>query len=117
MPRLKGRAKAERRRQRRQTDIDRALALHNMHVDTLRLGWLAAHFERQKRRCAYCGITMTMCPPNRFDSRRATLDHLVARSKGGADTLRNTVAACLACNTSKGDMDPDRFKQMRRGSI
>ena len=113
MARLKARAKAERRRERRKADLDRALALHNAHVDALRLAWLAGHFERQRRRCAYCGITMVMRPPNRMDSRRATLDHVVARSKGGADSLDNTVAACRACNTSKGDMDPERFKQIR----
>lgn len=113
-PIRKGRPKAELRRERRQADIERAWALHNAHVDALRRAWLTAHFERQKRRCAYCGFTMILRPANRRDPLRATLDHVVARSKGGDDTLGNTVAACEACNTSKGNMDADLFKRIRR---
>jgi 5-methylcytosine-specific restriction endonuclease McrA len=80
----------------------------------LRRAWLAAHLERQEGRCAYCAVTLLIRPVKQRDPRRATLDHVVARSKGGADTLRNTVAACDACNTSKGNMDADLFKRIRR---
>jgi 5-methylcytosine-specific restriction endonuclease McrA len=42
--------------------------------------------------CAYCG-----CVP-----RFLTLDHVVARSKGGLDVRSNLVAVCQRCNKSKG---------------
>ena len=42
--------------------------------------------------CAYCG----------FKSRRLTLDHVLAQSKGGMDSWRNLVPACVECNKSKG---------------
>jgi HNH endonuclease len=41
--------------------------------------------------CAYCGRT-----PHRL-----TLDHIVAKSKGGRDVRSNLVGACRRCNDSK----------------
>lgn len=43
-------------------------------------------------RCAYCGSK----------SKRLTLDHVVAFSKGGIDSWSNLVPACAKCNGSKG---------------
>lgn len=43
-------------------------------------------------RCAYCGS----------QSKRLTLDHVLASSKGGIDSRRNLVPACVKCNDSKG---------------
>jgi HNH endonuclease len=42
--------------------------------------------------CAFCG-----CVPKVL-----TLDHIVARSKGGLDVSSNLVAVCKRCNESKG---------------
>ena len=42
--------------------------------------------------CAYCG-----CVP-----RYLTLDHVVAKSKGGLDVRSNLAAVCQRCNKSKG---------------
>jgi 5-methylcytosine-specific restriction endonuclease McrA len=44
--------------------------------------------------CAYCGILLTV---NSF-----TVDHIIARAKGGKDTLDNLAIACRSCNSSKG---------------
>jgi 5-methylcytosine-specific restriction endonuclease McrA len=52
----------------------------------------AAAKERFGGTCAYCG-----CVP-----RFLTLDHVVARSKGGFDVRSNLVAVCRRCNKSKG---------------
>ncbi|HEY3502290.1 MAG TPA: HNH endonuclease [Actinocatenispora sp.] len=49
---------------------------------------------RDGHRCAYCG------------GRAATLDHVLPRSRGGANTWLNTVAACGGCNQRKGDRTP-----------
>ena len=49
--------------------------------------------------CQYCGAT-----PGRG---LLTLDHVVPRSKGGATTWENVVAACRTCNMKKGDRTPD----------
>lgn len=50
--------------------------------------------RRDSQRCAYCGATAS------------TIDHVVPRSRGGADTWENLVAACLRCNNKKGDRTP-----------
>ena len=46
---------------------------------------------RDGHRCHYCGNPAT------------TADHVVPRSKGGADDPSNLVACCLPCNSSKRD--------------
>ncbi len=47
--------------------------------------------RRDGRRCAYCG------------KRADTIDHVVPRSRGGAHTWDNCVAACRTCNSKKAD--------------
>ncbi|RZU52409.1 5-methylcytosine-specific restriction endonuclease McrA [Krasilnikovia cinnamomea] len=49
---------------------------------------------RDKRRCGYCG------------GAASTIDHVLPRSRGGANTWQNTVAACGPCNQRKGDRTP-----------
>lgn len=42
--------------------------------------------------CAYCGVK----------SKKLTLDHVIAESKGGIKSRNNLVPACARCNKSKG---------------
>lgn len=49
---------------------------------------------RDRHRCAYCG------------RRASTVDHIVPRSQGGADTWLNTVAACSEDNHRKAGRTP-----------
>lgn len=49
---------------------------------------------RDAHRCGYCGGHAT------------TIDHVLPRSQRGADSWRNTVAACGGCNQRKGDRTP-----------
>jgi 5-methylcytosine-specific restriction endonuclease McrA len=51
----------------------------------------AGVLRRDGRRCAYCG------------KRADTIDHVVPRSRGGAHTWDNCVAACRTCNSKKAD--------------
>lgn len=61
-------------------------------------------------RCAYCG-----------SDERLSLDHLLARSRGGSDEPGNLVAACWSCNASKGthtlDMWLNKLPQHEREQI
>lgn len=51
----------------------------------------AGVLRRDGRRCQYCG------------KRADTIDHIVPRSRGGAHTWENCVAACRGCNSRKAD--------------
>jgi len=58
-----------------------------------------AVFIRDGFRCQYCGVRISMTS--------GTRDHVVPRSRGGADNLGNVVAACVPCNTHKDARTPD----------
>ncbi|MEM1093022.1 MAG: HNH endonuclease [Bacteroidota bacterium] len=52
--------------------------------------------RRDRFRCQYCG--------HRDD---LTIDHVMPRSRGGRDTWENLVAACVKCNSRKGNKTPE----------
>lgn len=52
-------------------------------------------FKRDRCICAYCG--------NKFPDAKLSRDHIMPRSKGGADTWMNVVTACKSCNQKKDD--------------
>jgi 5-methylcytosine-specific restriction endonuclease McrA len=60
---------------------------HGRAVPVSRRGVL----RRDGHRCAYCGKSAT------------TIDHVLPKSRGGADSWDNLVACCLRCNNVKGD--------------
>jgi 5-methylcytosine-specific restriction endonuclease McrA len=49
---------------------------------------------RDGYKCAYCGV----------HSKNLTIDHVVAKSRGGKSTFENTVASCKKCNAKKGNL-------------
>jgi 5-methylcytosine-specific restriction endonuclease McrA len=53
--------------------------------------------RRDAQRCGYCG------------SSASTIDHVMPRSRGGADSWENLVACCLRCNNVKGDRTPQEM--------
>ncbi|ROS59242.1 5-methylcytosine-specific restriction endonuclease McrA [Frigoribacterium sp. PhB160] len=63
---------------------------HSRSVPVSRRGVL----RRDAHRCAYCGGSAS------------TIDHVQPRSRGGADSWENLVAACLRCNNVKSDRTP-----------
>jgi len=54
-----------------------------------------ALFRRDQNHCLYCG--------QHFPDSELSRDHVVPRSRGGADVWENVVAACRRCNHYKGD--------------
>jgi 5-methylcytosine-specific restriction endonuclease McrA len=56
-----------------------------------------AVLRRDANRCAYCSA-----PAN-------TIDHVLPRSRGGADSWENLVACCFRCNNVKGDRTPQEM--------
>jgi 5-methylcytosine-specific restriction endonuclease McrA len=54
-----------------------------------------AIFARDGHRCQYCG------------AQAENIDHIIPRSRGGAHSWENVVAACRRCNTKKEDRLPE----------
>lgn len=62
-------------------------------------------FERDKRRCVYCGRDLM----SDFDTfMLAQEDHLIPKSKGGPHESENIVTSCMVCNLLKGNYVPPR---------
>jgi hypothetical protein len=59
-------------------------------------------FARDLHLCAYCGEPHTT--PN------LSRDHVIPKSRGGADTWTNVVSACHSCNHSKGARTPEEAR-------
>lgn len=55
--------------------------------------------SRDRYTCQYC---LSEDSPSKL-----TLDHIVPRSRGGANAWENLVACCFSCNNRKGDRTPD----------
>ena len=53
--------------------------------------------RRDDHRCGYCGKAAS------------TIDHVLPRSRGGADSWENLVACCLRCNNIKSDRTPQEM--------
>lgn len=53
--------------------------------------------RRDGHRCSYCRGPAT------------TVDHVIPRSRGGADSWANLVACCVRCNNKKGDRTPEEM--------
>lgn len=64
----------------------------------------ATVFERDRRRCVYCGRDL-LTDYETFAG--VEEDHLIPRSKGGEDTATNVVSTCAVCNRLHGNFLPD----------
>ena len=76
----------------RRTDLGK-LPNYRTHKQTL--------FGRQEGHCAGCRAF--------FPIRNFTIDHVVARAKGGSDHLDNLQLLCGACNSTKGVKTQEEF--------
>jgi 5-methylcytosine-specific restriction endonuclease McrA len=61
---------------------------------------LSVLFREQNGMCAYCQTPMRL---KGHDHNRATVDHMIPKSQGGASLFYNYAAACLRCNNDKAD--------------
>jgi len=57
-------------------------------------------YTRDKGICGYCGEHITFS--------KATIDHIIPKSKGGKHRWRNVILSCMPCNTRKGDRTPEQ---------
>ena len=66
---------------------------------------MAAKNRAQSSSCFYCGTAFS----DGAASTARTVDHRVARSRGGSNALSNLVFACYACNQRKRDLPEEEF--------
>lgn len=57
--------------------------------------------KRSGDKCFYCSVSLNM--------ETVTIDHVIPTSIGGSDSTDNIVAACIACNNLKSDIDYETF--------
>ncbi len=76
-------------------------------------------YDQQNGLCCYCNELTEMTSGELGLSRRklATLEHVTPQSKGGTDHASNLAMSCLACNTTRGSMDHDKFKSIRSDPV
>lgn len=87
------------------------------HPEAMRLLWVANSHKRRAYKAAV-GNTFTRtdwkilvarskcchwCKASFSKGRRPTHDHVIPLSRGGGNTLENSVCACSSCNTRKGN--------------
>ena len=80
------------------------------YVNVPRLGitWSRrAVLERDGWQCVFCGIVMGEKRNGRFLNKYDfTIDHIIPKSRGGANTWGNTACACGPCNNRKANRTP-----------
>ena len=59
-------------------------------------------YNQQEGKCFYCGSQLGGFEPG-VKGKKATIDHVYPKSKGGSDDISNKVLACQECNQRKGD--------------
>ena len=57
-------------------------------------------YKRDNYTCVYC-------PEN--DKKLLTIDHVIAKAKGGQNTWENLVTACKSCNGDKADLTLEEY--------
>lgn len=60
-------------------------------------------FDYQLGKCVYCG--------NEYGYDKLEIEHMVPKSRGGQDNIRNYQLACYSCNQAKGTMTDIEFRR------
>jgi len=60
--------------------------------------------KRAKGKCELCGVDRKI--------KSLDVDHIIPRSKGGANDISNLQALCFTCNRAKGNRDDTDFRNL-----
>ena len=59
-------------------------------------------FHTQQGKCVYCG--------NEYQYDKLEVEHMIPKTRGGEDSIRNCQLACKSCNLAKGTMTDIEFR-------
>jgi len=77
------------------------------------MNWrLRTALRKSNGRCHWCAVTLIV-GVDETHPQRATIDHVVPRSRGGRDAVGNRVASCFACNQAKANKLPEQWTPPR----
>lgn len=73
--------------------------------------------EKYGYKCFYCEhpVEKVRVANKTRGVRKATIDHVIPKIKGGSNKRENLVIACKNCNTKKGAMDKEEFTKPTDG--
>ena len=61
-------------------------------------------YENGTRHCPCCGIQLTWkAQPRTVQKNLATVDHIIPKSMGGSNSVKNMFVMCRDCNEKRGD--------------
>jgi 5-methylcytosine-specific restriction endonuclease McrA len=60
-------------------------------------------FHKQGQKCVYCG--------NKYRYDELEIEHMIPKTRGGPDHIRNCQLACASCNKAKGTMTDIEFRE------
>jgi 5-methylcytosine-specific restriction endonuclease McrA len=86
----------------------RRVAQHRAEKKTIARPLRRSVLERDGGKCVYCGRAhMQYTPPESAKDAVMSMDHVIPESRGGTDSDRNLVCACVGCNMAKADRTPE----------
>ncbi len=91
--------------QRIKSTLNRLIALERLYVSRSGKSCSMLNCFKQRHQTNRLGI----CVYCNQRSNNLTRDHVIPKSKGGTDDLRNIALACAVCNHSKRDRTPTRW--------
>lgn len=68
-------------------------------------------WHAQNGLCYYCGC---LTDPFRIGEDNATWDHIIPKSRNGANTPANKVIACFRCNQDKRNLTGQEYEALQR---
>lgn len=71
--------------------------------------WREEAFKEQGGKCCYCAEPMKLAFKHYGEDDFATRDHIVPRSRYGANNEANSALCCYRCNQEKGDRTPEEW--------
>lgn len=70
------------------------------------------HWELQNKKCYYCDTILYHMTTAGLEILNCNIDHKVPLSRKGKDDFENTCLTCLSCNSIKGNLTEEEFKQI-----